>query len=153
MKIYLLPIISLFLIIHSSSAQNKVYEYDYDDSGNRISRTVVYLRTTQSGGSSADASIKQQTVQKNPDGVKGELTSTSISLFPNPTSSMVQVRFEKSGIQTEEARILNANGQVLYREQNLSGNFLLPFNDLAAGTYFIWLKINGKVERYQVVRQ
>ena len=137
------------------SAQSKQYTYTYDDNGNRIARNVVYLSTTNgaNGSTAATAGVYEENGSQLPSNViavSGELT---IDLFPNPTAHAVNIEYGKESVTTEEVRILNGDGKVVYQVNGVKGNFTLPFHNLPAGRYFIWLKVNGKIERFPVIKR
>tara|TARA_R110002050_G_scaffold300435_1_gene469784 strand:+ start:2362 stop:2823 length:462 start_codon:yes stop_codon:yes gene_type:complete len=132
------------------------YLYGYDNAGNRIQREMIPLRLSNPNAGNmpstdAEASDRQATELQ---GLNDQLDNkVSISLFPNPTANEVNLEFNKENHLTEEVRIINSRGKLLYQDQFVSGNFALPFNNLVAGSYFIWLKINGSIYGYQVIKE
>ena len=65
---------------------------------------------------------------------------TVISLYPNPTSSSIQVETHNTGITA--AAIINALGQTVIADFNFEGNCTIDVHDLPVGMY--WLKtLNG----------
>lgn len=149
---------TLFLALVSLSmcAQN-IYVYTYDDAGNRIQRDMIPLRL---GGPEGSSAMEQRFGQfkdfedTSPDeGHIMALDSMEISFYPNPARRRVQVAFSTSEVATQEVRIVSDNGQILYQRQNLWGNFELPFERLAPGTYFIWLKLDGRIVRQMVIKE
>lgn len=135
------------LIMH---AQN-VYVYTYDDAGNRIQRDMVPLRLANpNGGNSANAAHQISEAE----GAVAELNDQlQISLFPNPTAGEVNLEFSAAEHFTEEVRIISSRGELVYQKQDITGNFTVPFVNLPAGNYFIWLKLNGSIERFQVIKE
>ncbi|HNV99290.1 MAG TPA: T9SS type A sorting domain-containing protein, partial [Chitinophagales bacterium] len=76
---------------------------------------------------------------------------TVISLYPNPTSSSIQVETHNTGITA--AAIINALGQTVIADFNFEGNCTIDLHDLPAGMY--WLKtLNGaQVTLTQFIKQ
>ena len=152
---YQLALILSAIFALTSIAQTKTYQYGYDDAGNRISRNVVYLRT--SGGTGTEMAntptSTDQALSNEEDGIVAELTGAQISIFPNPTSSVVTVSYSEEDVVTSEVRLIDLNGKILYHREQVSGNFELAFRNLAAGSYYIWLRWDDKVERFQVIKQ
>ncbi len=156
MKKVLYLFAALLFIGMSVTAQTKTYRYTYDDAGNRTTRNVAYLRVANpNGGNGATAAMEnaEYNSAENPDAVIAETEAAQISLFPNPTTRTVNVAFGKSETQTDEMRILDGHGKIVLQKENLSGNFTLPFEGLAAGKYYIWLRLNGRIERFPVIKQ
>lgn len=77
-------------------------------------------------------------------------------LYPNPTSNVSMLEFEVAQISEVELYLFNANGQVLRKIgqfDKVQGKFKqeLDFSDLANGTYFIGIAING-IESFKKVQ-
>ncbi len=131
-------------------AQDAV-QYGYDAAGNRISREVVQLRTGGAAGSAVQTN--SQTALDSVWGVQQALEeSLRIELYPNPTQGRVHLFLSDAQTQIEELRLLNQQGKQLYREKNLTGEQVLDLQAQAAGTYFVWVAIHGKIHRFQVVK-
>jgi hypothetical protein len=117
-------------------------------------RDMVPLRIANSGGGiSANAPATPDSWQVDSTIAAISQTDVSIALYPNPTTKVINVEYGNPEITTEEVRILNNSGQVVYKEESLSANFVVPFESLPSGSYYIWLKINGNIERFQVIKE
>jgi len=78
------------------------------------------------------------------------ITSTQISLFPNPTINIINLKTENLTI--EGFQIYNAIGQLVMEKHSLnSGNVhQIDVDDLPSGTYYI--QINGSTERLKFMK-
>ena len=145
---------SLMLVISclSLSAQN-IYMYTYDDTGNRIQRNMVTLRLANPNGGNPNDAIGEYLEPEGESVENLEIDELQISLFPNPTAREVSLEFSTIDQFTEEVRIISSRGELLYQKEDIIGDFTLPFSNLPVGNYFVWLKLNGKVERFQVIKE
>lgn len=139
------------------SAQQTAYEYTYDNAGNRTMREMIILPPVAPGGG-GNALVQEPLIaQIAPESKSAERGSTQeileLSLYPNPTTSSVNVKFSQSEVLTNEVRIIDNNGKVMYSKNDLSGDFEVPFDNLIPGNYFIWLSLQGEIKRFQVVKQ
>lgn len=66
------------------------------------------------------------------------------SLYPNPTTHQVFVRWQPSGIATENIEVLSAQGELLQRLENLNGEATVDLSSSAPGSYLIRLISHGK---------
>ncbi len=138
-----------------STFAQKTYQYAYDDMGNRITREVIYLTPIAPGGgtgfdSEVDNSQDPSATKKS---IILETASQSFSLYPNPTSSSVNVAFVSGETNTDEVRIIDGNGKIHYTQTDITGDFSLPFEALSPGAYFIWIRIDDDIKRVQVIKQ
>ncbi len=157
----------LIMFYYNISAQGFSATYVNDLNGNRVTETVIYLKTNiQSLAIPLDSVInKDTTIQKNiklpQDGwLNGPVDSSSnmiISLYPNPTHGIVLV--EISGIGAD--KLSNNNNLISVRD--IRGNELetiKPLNNyntvnlstLADGVYIIGISINGNIKNYKVIK-
>ena len=136
----------------STQAQSKAYTYTYDRAGNRTARNVVYLRLASPNNSTA-AAVQQTAIDSSAavfDDISDELR---ISLFPNPTTKTVQVEYSNPKTTTQEQRLYGQNGKLLEQRKEQVGNLMFNLEPYPPGNYFIWLLVEDKVERFQVVKQ
>ena len=76
-----------------------------------------------------------------------EFTSTSISLYPNPASTSINLQVN-SPLIGEEYVVFDAIGKVIYKNRIQSTNELIHIENFNDGNYFI--KVNEVVKRFVV---
>ena len=114
---------------------------------------VIYGVTTDNQGSAPITVLRYQAVAGTgtPSGsnVVNELTEASFNLFPNPTSSEVNVSFKESS--ERRINLISLDGKVI--ETIHTSNVTAQFNvsDLSPGTYFVEVTTNGKKSMKRVV--
>jgi hypothetical protein len=151
-KLKYLSTLVLVISCLSLGAQN-IYTYTYDDTGNRIQRNMVTLRLANPNGGNPNDGIGEYFDSEEESAKDLVIDKLQISLFPNPTASEGNLAFSTTDQFTEEVRIISSRGELLYKKQDIIGDFTLPFSNLPVGSYFVCLKLNGKVERFQVIKE
>jgi hypothetical protein len=89
-------------------------------------------------------------------GLNDELFANSISMYPNPTSNVLNVTFEFSNTVDMTTEIYNAVGQVVYTstmDDVTSSNLTVDVSDLSSGVYFVVFNDGNRTETRRLVIQ
>jgi len=135
-----MKIILLFVgLLCGFASQAQKFSYTYDFAGNRISRTVVTLKTKED--------LLPQTEEET------EITE-NITVYPNPTTGTVNIRFtnyepEKSGI----IRLYNASGVLLQTKKSLNTENEINLENYPAGTYIIKISTEKIDNEFLIIKQ
>jgi hypothetical protein len=79
-------------------------------------------------------------------------TKVELSIFPNPTSQIVNIKY--SGQLPVEAKVLSVNGQILSNKKINEASSQLDFSSNAKGIYLIEItEQSGKSNTYRIVKQ
>ena len=87
-----------------------------------------------------------------------DMTSISMSLFPNPTTDNVYLTIKSEEIERVTLDLVDMNGRILYSEQldltnNRISNYTLDISRLPAATYMVLLTDNNtraQIKNYKV---
>lgn len=77
---------------------------------------------------------------------------TRISLQPNPSNNQFEVAIFGSIIANSSLEIIDMQGKVVYRSQDLSGRITIPSQDWSAGVYLVRLIENGQVSQKKFIK-
>ena len=102
--------------------------------------TVILTATNECG-----TSIHQEVLSINSCTNIDEIEN-GISIYPNPASNNITI----VNAENANVEIINALGQVVYTNENISSNHTIDISNLSNGTYFV--KINDSVSKVNVVR-
>lgn len=129
------------------------FEYKYDKAGNRIERNTLVLRKASSG--SGVEGIENAPLVFGVSNSNNELPQSGleVSLFPNPTSDIVNISYSEEDIKTDEVRVMDGQGKIMYKQTNLFGEFQVPFGKFPPGAYYVWIRVEGSIERVKVVKE
>lgn len=144
MKNYLLTI--SFLIIYFESMGQGTVSYSYDDSGNRISRTIVLNSLKQESlPSTADSIDFKGNNADQPDGL-AELQEPMV--YPNPVHTILNfVPPQNAGTEKYNVVIFDMSGRPLYNAISNGSKLEIDVSGLARGIYILKVISSGK-KRY-----
>lgn len=130
-------------------AQNVTVHYIYDESGNRINRTLVTAKAEQDGRYVVDDEFaeNQSLVLNNTD-------DNGISVYPNPTDDKFTVALSESTGKAYHITLYNIKG-VLVEEHDVmaSSNLVFDLTGRSSGTYLLNIVSDGKSRTWKVVKR
>ena len=132
----------ILLLPFSGTAQKIVYEYD--NAGNRISRTVVLPKAPQR----AQEELTDTTFYKEAIGNK------EITLYPNPVKSDLHVSI--SGYEegsTGECMLFDMQGKVLLKRRIDTSTFQVDMSSYKSGNYIMRIVIDGEPITWKIIKQ
>lgn len=80
-----------------------------------------------------------------------EFMNFSISVFPNPFSSTLILKFENEPSFELKVNIFNTNGKIIYHREKLKIENTMFFENLESGIYYLELSNNTKVLYYHKI--
>jgi hypothetical protein len=144
---YYLQAVLLIVVLAASLpalAQTKVFEYDYDASGNRTQREFIQLKSaTVPGG--ADLSEQQELLE---DALEGH----EIKIYPNPTKGKITVSI--SGLEKEPARVLvfSPQGRLIADKKFTGPENTVDLSAHPAGMYLMKIMVSELSADWKIVK-
>ena len=83
-------------------------------------------------------------------GIKENIYSGSIGIFPNPANNVMSV-LNYSPYKTEKIIIKNSIGQTILTEENIQGQKPIDISGLKSGIYFVEISLKGSSEK-QIIK-
>ena len=142
-----LPVLLLVLTLAASLpalAQTKVFEYEYDASGNRTQREFIQLKSAAVPGGES-LSKEQQILEDTMDGY-------GIKIFPNPTKGMITVSI--SGLEKEPARVLvfSPQGRLIADKKFTGPENTVDLSAQPAGMYLMKIIVGELSTDWKIVK-
>jgi len=150
MKYLILMFVSIIVLCLNVNAQNGYnnLQYTYDQAGNRVSR---YLQVTLNKRSATDTtSQKEEIVVKN--STTNTLETISYSIYPNPTSAVVNIDF--TGMPKDggvEITLTDTYGRLIAKESGIEKHSI-ELSSLISGVYFVSIVSNQQKKTYRIVK-
>ncbi|HEX2920400.1 MAG TPA: T9SS type A sorting domain-containing protein [Bacteroidales bacterium] len=148
---YLTTVILAIFIGNNLIAQSNRITYTYDDNGNRESR-VLSVTDMPKGEVSFPLDEKEIKTQED----EQELAipeAESIKIYPNPTSGMLKIVFEKFSLSSNgRCQVFNLGGTQLKEVKAILPETELNLTDLSNGVYILIIGINGSIYNYRIVK-
>ena len=114
--------------------------YGYDQVGNRISRGIIYLKSTKADSQPVD--------------YKDKLGKTKITISPNPNGG----RFTLSVTGTTETTkmkiyLYSLSGNLIYESQQPFTSTKIDISNYPNGMYILYLIIGNKKKRWKIIKE
>ena len=133
----------MFVFIKAGISQN-TYEYTYDNSGNRLTRQIIYLKSAQTNDKSEKVE-KTATVLGN---------NTFVSIYPNPTSGMLKLNIgEHFRDQSGSYVLMNSTGTIIESKHNLNVLETIDLSALPQGIYILRLTVDDETAEWKIVKE
>jgi hypothetical protein len=82
-----------------------------------------------------------------------ELGSSSISIYPNPTSDLLLVDLNEKNISKGSYTLTDIHGRVIQQEKIETAKFQVSFRELPAAAYLIQISIEDKIRTYKIIKK
>ena len=151
----------LCLSVYFSAAQSSV-SFGYDDSGNRISRTINWPSNTPPPQDSIETAIEDeesviaslQDIESPQEVYTDVLSEALIKIYPNPTTGLLTVKFtNKPQDAASSVTLFDMQGRVITQQQSLSDENTLHIGAQPAGTYLMRIVIGEEMVSWKIVKQ
>ncbi len=131
----------LFLLLVPLVSHGRDIAYDYDESGNRVSRGLVV--TEMSVGRGADKSKRA---------VSDIFDRVSVRVYPNPTDGQLCVEVPVNGDGQVSLKLYSASGSLIYSSQGESRS-VIDLGDFPSGSYILSVAIGDDVKTWNVIKR
>ena len=127
------------IIIPNALAQNATVRFAYDESGNRIRRSLIIAKAEQDGKSLLHDKIDEDSaLALNKDDVSG------ISVYPNPTADKFTVELPDSAGKTCHIALYSMTGLLLEeRDVAAPSNLVFDLTGKPTGTYLLHIVLDA----------
>jgi hypothetical protein len=134
------------------SAQDPyVREFDYDNSGNRIIRTLTIPPRAMSKGGEASENAGNKDVEPQFEDKIGEFT---LIAYPNPTTGHLTVSIENYEKLTQgKLSLYSASGQLLQEFPMDSPTTTIDISPYSSGTYVLTLRMNNRMKDWKIIKE
>jgi len=119
--------------------------FDYDDNGNRTSRTLEAYK-------SAQVQFPVQESMLNDEVLGDESSILSINLYPNPTNCYLTIDIQSENSELFEYCVFDLNGNKLINGRIQSGSNQLDVSELRNGIYILRIKQGNIIDDWKIVK-
>lgn len=126
-----------------AAPRDTTYVFDYDNSGNRISRVINFLKsaeTNQSLSATENAIIEEK------------LGEDEILVYPNPTKG--ELKIDIPNLNERKARILlfNSQGKLLIEKTENANLIEISLKSYSAGFYILKVLIDNESIEWKIIK-
>ncbi|MFI3240185.1 MAG: T9SS type A sorting domain-containing protein [Bacteroidales bacterium] len=134
----------LFVLVYLSVQGQNQLSYIYDNSGNRICKTVVLLSRT----------IENDAEEQIPELFEDKIGSVQVKIYPNPVKSILNVNI--LGLTDEmssEYVLSNISGRLLERNNISNHEVEIDMNKYTTGNYVLQILLDGEKTGYIIIKE
>lgn len=140
MKVTFIFILFLFVLLASGTAYSQTsYQYTYDTSGNRLTRTVILLKSATIPNDSLMAKELKQSIDD-------QIGLQKTRIYPNPTKGLLRIDLPALTDQEATIRLHDSNGRLFIQQTAVEQNNELNLSAFPAGIYIMSIQI-GRDDR------
>lgn len=133
-------ILFVFCVCCSFAMFGRVVRYEYDESGNMVSRHLT-------------VEPMQQKVIEN-SSVKENTIIDQIKVYPNPVGDILNVEVNNSVLENAiQIGIFSMSGNQLETLENITNITTIDFSDYTAGVYLLVIESGGKHHTYKIIKK
>jgi YD repeat-containing protein len=128
--------------LQSLHSQNKV-SYGYDSAGNRVSRTIEVVRSSQG------------TVEEEPPVVYSEMLSDiELKIYPNPTEGLLNIEiYNLPEGQTANIWLYNLSGNLITSFKDVSDSVSMNISGQPAGIYLMKIMAGEYQTEWRIIKK
>lgn len=147
MKLIYLQIALLVVVLFSASVQAQTsFRFTYDDSGNRVSRAVISLKS---------ASITSDTLQakqaKKP--LEDQVGLQKTRIYPNPTKGLLRIEFPGLAEQGTSIRVFDSNGRLIIQKTGAETENELDLSAYPPGFYILTIRSGQEKKEWKIIKE
>jgi hypothetical protein len=128
-------------------------EFDYDAAGNRTTRQVIYLKSTEADSTQE---LKESALWQAADSVvyKSSIGNKEVSIFPNPTQGLLTIAME---IQEDDSpvklEVFSLAGESILQQAIRQPKTMVDLRSYPAGTYILTISLVGSHRSWKVIKE
>ena len=139
-------------------------EFNYDDSGNRTERNVIYLRVPEDGKALEVEGGEPPRKLSGAEGREKKSSSTvvyneligeqQISIFPNPTKGKLTI--EITNLEPDKPaslEVYSLTGEMVLHKNKIRNKTVVDLSKFPTGTYILKIQTSSGVQSWKVVKE
>jgi hypothetical protein len=150
-------LLTILLILSTGVISQDVVVFGYDDSGNRISRTIIWEQDKNDTipANNDTAYVKSEQInEKNPEKHTAKIGNQTVNIYPNPNQGVFKITIEGWENDTQsKIQLLSLTGTTIIEQTINQAETEIQFVNQPDGTYLLLVTIEGKKESWKVIRK
>mgnify|MGYP002641260348 CR=1 FL=1 len=135
--------LSIILIVFSIPSFSQIVSFKYDESGNRILREIIYLKSTEVDNNNTESIVYET-----------DIGDTKVIISPNPNGGKFTVKVEGPNNHfPSNIYVHNLMGSLIYERQQAGHTTEVDISNQDSGTYILSLIFDNKKESWKIIKQ
>lgn len=157
MKVYIALMTGLLIANFSLQSLAQQVVFDYDNAGNRISRTIVWEENKNDNIQTSFDTTYVKSEQVTEDYLEKhavKIGEQTVNIYPNPNTGMFKIMINGWHDNTKaKIKLFTLAGTVIIEKIVLKSETKIKFGNQPDGTYILSVTINGKKETWKVIKK
>lgn len=133
-------ILFIFCVCFNFAMFGRVVRYEYDESGNMVSRHLTV------------EPMRQKVIENS--SVKENIITDQIKVYPNPVGDLLNVEVNNLVLESAiQIGIFSMSGNQLETLENINNFSTIDFSDYAAGVYLLVIDIGKNHYTYKIIKK
>jgi NMD protein affecting ribosome stability and mRNA decay len=148
MKQFIYIFIASFFLVLAGAVSGKAqtsYEFTYDDSGNRVTRAIISLKSATIPGDTLVARQNEKALEE-------QIGQRKIKIYPNPTKGQLKVEIPRTGEAPASLRIYSMQGALLQKMAVTDEFTELDLSSQPAGMYILRISIGEQTSEWKILK-
>lgn len=134
--------LAIAITICCVATKAQTIQYDYDDAGNRTSRTIYFPRKAN-----PNPTQDQQTFSD-------ALGESKIAIYPNPTKGEMTVEMQNRPESADaQIALYDLTGKTVYQSNVAAQTTRVNITELPGGTYIMKILIGDKISQWKIIKE
>lgn len=117
--------------------------FQYDNSGNRENRTIVYSSTKSAKMHYMEPEIFEEIVEE-----------TKFRIYPNPTDGLLQIEISNLDTEIESSiKLFDLQGRKVYENNNPGLTNAIDISERNPGVYILMLQAGSKTREWKIIKE
>ncbi|KOH47173.1 T9SS type A sorting domain-containing protein [Sunxiuqinia dokdonensis] len=143
------PVILLLIMLLSVFIPVVCYaqhiEFTYDNSGNRITRTVIGLKSAGIQPGSLDS-------EEDDDLLEDQISLQETRIYPNPTKGLLRIDFPNLANQEAAIRVFDSHGKLIV-QQPAAGSTEVDLSIYPPGFYIMTIHVGQDRKEWKIIKE
>lgn len=140
-----------FCLIFSSAYAQVGTHYSYDNAGNRIGYYQVKSLSQDEPDKPTEEEIAETGAESNSKSLVD--SEPRVSVFPNPTSGLVTIRWDDSDFAPYDLRVVSEDGRTILQSRITSPVHEFDIMKQSPGSYVVFVQSSTKELTWQIVKK
>jgi YD repeat-containing protein len=135
----------LFLLLACNDIIGQAVSFNYDASGNRVSRKTIILKSTNP---------EYADNFKNEEPVNEQIGAYDLTIYPNPVKNQLTISITNSTeIINTSVSVFDQGGHLIVKENHTEDIFSLDMSNFSSGIYFMNIEIGHKISKWKIIKE
>lgn len=144
--IYTLFVFMVVLLLSESIHAQTTFEFRYDASGNRLTRTVILLKSATINPDSLEA--KKSIIP-----LDDQIGLQEMRIYPNPTKGLLKIELPGLADQMAIIRVYDSGGKQILQKIALSSANEIDLSSQPAGVYIMMIRIGQENKEWKIIKE